>query len=129
MQKERLEKNAYLLLLNLSHDTKSIERVLRVLTLKVTMQKERLEKERCLPSSYIYHMTRRRESIESIDIKIRMQKERLEKERCLPSTLTSINMINEDERWKSIENIDVKMQKERLEKEREKKGDSRGGPS
>ena len=45
--------------------------------------------------------------------------------------LTSINMINEDERWKSIENIDVKvrMQKERLEKGREKKGDSRGGPS
>ena len=35
--------------------------------------------------------------------------------------LTSINMINEDERWKSIENIDVKMQKERLEKERERK--------
>ena len=60
-----------------------------------------------------------------------MQKERLEKERCLPSTLKSINMINEDERWKSIESINVKvrMQKERLEKGREKKGDSRGGPS
>ena len=92
------------------------------------MQKERLEKERCLPSTLksinMINEDERWKSIESIDVKIRMQKER-----CLPSTFTSINMINEDERWKSIENIDVKMQKERLEKEREKKGDSRGGPS
>ena len=84
------------------------------------------KKDAYLTSINVINEDERWKSIESIDVKIRMQKER-----CLPSTFTSINMINEDERWKSIENIDVKvrMQKERLEKGREKKGDSRGGPS
>ena len=94
------KRDAYLLLLHLltwqeATKWKNIESI----DVKVTM-KERLEKERCLPSTLksinMINEDERWKSIESINVKVRMQKERLEKERCLPSILTSINMTESD---------------------------------